>query len=77
MKTQNDILRLKAQETQLFDNAYMFLIERLTDYYLSKQDGKERITQELNEWDNFSQKIILGDLSKNLEKYNLTLQLDI
>ena len=71
MNTINEIKNLKCKPNKLFENEYRFLIECLTDYYISKMDGKDRIKEELKKWDWESQKFILNDLKNHVESCNV------
>ena len=71
MKNKCDIDLLKNQHNQLFGNAYSYFINRLTDYHISKVDGKERVLQELQQWDEEARQIIVADLRANLTAQGL------
>ena len=67
MKTILDIETMKEQPTNVFGNAYNYLIESLANDYISKLTGKERIQSELNKWDLESRSIILNDIKSSVE----------
>ena len=68
MKTIENIEIMKNKKTSVFGNAYNYLIEQLSNYYISKSDGKLRIKNELKNWDVSAQRIILTDIKTCVEK---------
>ena len=69
MKTMHDIEKMKAQPCVPFGSVYSYFIARLSDYYISKTNGIERIMDEIAEWDAPSQEHILNcviaEISRN------------
>ena len=69
MKTMHDIEKMKAQPCVPLGSAYSYFIARLSDYYISKTNGIERIMDEIAEWDAPSQEHILNcvisEISRN------------
>ena len=51
MKMLRDLEMMKNVSCKLFENQYKYLFRWLEDYYISKSDRKERIKNELEEWD--------------------------
>ena len=68
MKTMRDIKIMKAQPCTPFGSAYSYLIARLSDYYISKTNGIERIMNEIAEWDTPSQEHILNCVIEEISK---------
>lgn len=66
MKTIVDLENMKSQSSPPFGSAYDFLFKLLEDYYISKVDGKERIKNELNNWDKETQLYIANILIERI-----------
>ena len=71
MKTIIDIEQMKKQQTNIFGNAYNYLIESLANFYISKTTYKERIQSELDNWEPSAQEIILCDVKACVESSGL------
>lgn len=66
MKTIVDLENMKLQSSPQFGSAYECFIGLLENYYISKFDGKERIKNELNDWDKEAQLYIVDILIKRI-----------
>ena len=81
MKTPVDLEKMKSQSCPPFQNAYVFFMNRLEDNYISKLNGKERIKQELSDWDSEARKqiidILIERLSRELQDFDPTDLLDL
>ena len=81
MKTTIDLEKMKGQPCPPFQNAYVFFIDRLEDNNISKLNGKERIKQELSDWDVEARKqiinILIARLSKELQDFDPADLLDL
>jgi len=71
MKSIIDLEAMKKQPTNIFGNAYAYLIESLANDYISKTTGRERIQNELSKWDADAQAIILEAVKKIVEEAGL------
>jgi len=69
LKSVNDIDMMKKKTDNCFSYAdqYESFIAELTDYYISKSSGLERIACELEKWDAESQQIIATDLISEIK----------
>lgn len=66
MKTIEDLNKMKLKSCPPFGSTYDYLIETLSDYYIAKVNGKERIKSELNGWDKEAQLYIITILVKRI-----------
>lgn len=67
MKTLNDLENMKSQKCAPFENAYEYFFMQLTDFYIAKTNGAERIKRVLSDWDIESQQFIIMELEKRLK----------
>lgn len=68
MKTLKDLEDMKSQKCAPFENAYEYFFMRLTDLYISKMNGADRIKRELSEWDFESRQFIFEEMKKRLNE---------
>lgn len=68
MKTVIDLEKMKNQPCPPFENAYVYLISRLENDYISKSNGTDRIKQELLNWDNEARTLIILNLIATLNR---------
>lgn len=76
MKTISDLENMKSRPSTILGNAYEFLIGQLEDYYISKSDGKERIVNELKNWDKETQTIIVNTLVERISRSMINFEAD-
>lgn len=67
MKTLKDLEDMKSQKCAPFANAYEYFFMMLTDFYISKVDGSDRIQKELSKWDMEARRAIVAEVERRVK----------
>ena len=71
MKTLSDLMKLKEKPCTPFENAYVALIMRIKDFYITKSDWRNRILNELSIWDSEAKNKLIADVTEMIKHENL------
>lgn len=71
MKTLKDLEDMKSQKCAPFENAYEYFFMQLTDFYIAKTNGIERIKKALADWDIESQQFIVKEIEKRVKELGI------
>ena len=70
MKTLENLMRLREEPCTPFKNAYVALIMRIEDFYLTNSNWRNRILNELSIWDSEAKNKVIADVVELIKHEN-------